>query len=367
MTGLLVYPIGLMLAFSDAFIIDTVINLPENIQLYGNNKCSYWNYCDINPAGNKIAFIQPEKNEIWTYRLDAKGYDTVMHLADSDGPDSGSYSKSLPIYDYQYELVSPHGRNHNEVLLPIAVCFTPLGDLLVSDAGSRRISYFGSDNSLQYSFLLTGNFQAPNELKCIAENRYLLAGLNLDSAGPINAGNYCNIFSGDGEFVKSFAYTPRSILDANLWFGVSALVDVDNEGFIYVTFNAEGKIYKYNEWGILLSEFSDIPDWFIEPMKLPEPTFLVNKEPRGFRESWTRIIRLIYIGNGYLVMAALTNGKVPGTESPVIIDIYTTNGTLYKSGIESDYFPIGRDRKNALYFLSFNENKLVRTFLREDE
>ncbi len=356
----------LLSSFGNQITVETSTAIPKADRVSGAGGWTDWSYCTVSPDGRRAAFIIPLRGEVDVLDLSDE---VARTLAAHDGEGSQAFMfSSSDIEDFDFRqwarTVARNGRKKDEVALPLSVHYSRTGNLLISDAGNRRILEFSPDNRLVRSFLLTGDLAAPNEVRVLPDNEFITAGLNLDPKSRLNAGNFCTVFDEAGELVRSFAYTPQSALEKKLWVGVSAVLDIDDEGIIYVSFSVEGDIYAYRSSGELIGKIDYHPAWFVAPPSLSEPDFVLERPPEGFWRSWTRIIKIIYAGDGRLVLAAETNGLVPGVEAPFIFDVLTTDGRVIQSGIPSQYWPVGRDRNNALYWLSFSGDSLVKTRLK---
>jgi hypothetical protein len=343
--------------FEIPFIVESEYSIPPDF-IGGHFKCTYWSYCTIDFKGEQIAFI--DDGEIKTFNLSDKDETKIVPQSKFD-----IISKKYPgeIFDYPGQTIIRKDRGAHGVLTPIAVCYQTNGFLMVSDLGKRRVSVFSPDNSLYYSFFIVGSAHTPNEMRMMPDGRYLLGGLILDTSKALNAGYHCSFYSEEGIFLNSFAYTPQFAFDNNLWVGVSVLLDIDDSGYIYCAFSVESKIYRYSDEGILLDSFGVNSSRFVPPPALPMSRFSHQVEPRDFWRSWTRIIKLIYAGDGKLVLAYLNNDLNAEVASPFLLDIYSTDGKLIVSGIQSDAFPIGRDKDNYIYMLSFDGDRLYKTYL----
>jgi len=364
----MLYVILMVLAlpiFADQFEIIEKIPVPKEARVSGGGGWTDWSYCAVNPDGNQAAVINPGSGEVLTFTFKNEGADAVA--ANYQAGDYKFFFSNAEIESFDFEgwvkTAARNGRKRNEVNLPLAVDCTPTGELLISDMGSRRILHFGDGGVLQNSFILTGQLAAPNEIRLHPGGLYVAAGLNLDTTSAINAGNFCTVFSSAGEIIRSFAYSPPIAIDRNLWVGVSAVMDIDEKGMIYISFSVEGDIYVYDISGQLVRRFNYRPDWFTPPPALERPVFKFEREPIGFWKSWTRIIGLVYAGNGVMLLVAETNGQVPGVEAPFIIDVLTTDGKVICDGIAWDYWPVGRADDNHIYWMAYSGDHLIKTRL----
>ncbi|MBD3333354.1 hypothetical protein GF356_10930 [candidate division GN15 bacterium] len=249
--------------------------------------------------------------------------------------------------------------------IPIAVGYDRSGTLFVSDVGNRRVSLFSLEGSFESSFLLPPAIGAPSDLRIMPDGNYLLANLQLDSARGLNAGHHCNVVSPSGKLLRSFAYTPKTAFDRNLWLGVYSVFDLDEDGNVYVAFTIEPVVYVYNAAGELLRTFGETPEWWVSPPDLQVPQFRINDEPDGFYTSWTRVVRLFYVGEGKLLRCTETNGLIKGCSQPYVLDVFATDGRLVAGGIESKYLPIGADSNSMIYFVSARGDRVIRNSLRD--
>ncbi|MDD4051292.1 MAG: hypothetical protein PHR28_05260 [candidate division Zixibacteria bacterium] len=351
--------------FDTVFAVETIINLPPQLNLAASPECTYWNFCTVNPDGNGIAFIDPASGEIQRYDFTRKGIDTVADRGTMQRPQPGEFSEPVAAFVYNSTTVAKSGRGREQVDVPLAVNYTGSGDLLVSDLGNRRVSTFAADGKLKSSFLLPSNMNSPNEMKQLPSGDYLMIGLNLDSHGAANTGTYCNLFSLDGILLDSSLAVPSIVLSRNLWNGVAVVADIDDAGDIYAAFNVEDCLYWCGSGQGKAERMCEPPDWFIPPPKLDPPLLFGEKPPREFPQSWTRIIRLVSDGQNRLVMAALANGRVSGISLPFVLEVYGTDGATIASRIPSDCFPIGRDVNGSVYFLTADGKRLLKTHIRK--
>ncbi|MFZ5980884.1 MAG: hypothetical protein ACOYVF_09665 [Candidatus Zixiibacteriota bacterium] len=352
--------------FGEYFEVEYSVPLPEDTRISGEGGWTDWSYCSVNPGGDETALINPKSREVVAYNMKAALSHVVAANFEPGDQQFFFSTRELEAFDLQRWLstIAHNGRKSDEVNLPLAVNYTTAGELLISDMGSRRILHFNSEGDLMRGFLLTGQVAAPNEIKYHQAGIYVAAGLNLDSFSAINGGDYCTIFSAGGEEIRSFAYTPEIAQERNLWIGVSAVLDIDDSGLIYLSFSVEGDIYVYDINGTLQQRLNHRPEWFVDPPALDKPVFKLEREPVGFWKSWTRIVKLLYAGDGFIVLVAENNGLVPGIDKPFIIDILTTDGAVLRSGITSDYWPVGRSDDNGVFWISFSGDHLIKTKLK---
>lgn len=365
LTAIIIVSLVAAPVFDTVFAVDSVINLPPQLDLAASPECTYWNFCVINPSGNGIIFIDPVLGGIQRYDFGRAGVDTVADRGAAERVQPGEFSEPVPAYEYNPMTVASSGRGRGQVDVPLAVSCTGSGDLLVSDLGKRRISVFGVDGTLKSSFLLPPSMNPPNELKQSPSGDFLLIGLKLDSRGAANTGTYGNRFSLDGILLDSFLTVPQVVLSRNLWSGVAAVADIDDAGDIFAVFNVEGCVYWWGFGQHEAERMTEPPDWFTPPPKLDPPLSPGEKPPREFTRSWPRIIRLVSDGRNRLVMAALTNGRVSGVSTPLVLEVYGTDGGVVASRIPSDCFPIGRDAGGYVYFLSIDGKRLLKTHIRK--
>lgn len=352
--------------FGDHFQETDRFPIPKEAQISGEGGWTDWSYCSVNPDGDQAALINPGSKEVLTVSFSTKLAAVAAENYQPSHQQFFSSSDEMEAFDLEgwIETMASNGRKRDQVNLPLAVDYTSNGELLISDMGSRRILQFGRDRAFMHSFILTGQVAAPNEIKLHPDGAYVAAGLNLDSTSAINAGDFCTVFSPTGEVIRSFAYSPQIALDRNLWVGVSAVMDIDDDGKIYVSFSVEGDIYIFDIMGRLLKRFNYRPEWFVEPPVLDKPVFKLEREPAGFWKSWTRIIKILCAGKGIVVLVAETNGLVPGIETPFIVDILSTDGHVLASGIASDYWPVGRSKDNHVYWLSYSGNHVIESLVK---
>ncbi len=359
--------VAAMLSLGSLFLTAEEISIPAEARVSAEGGWTFWNYCAISPNGDEAALIDPVEHRVLVYAFgDESARTAARHTEDLSQAfhytvgDIESFDPSVLVSE-----AVAHGRAPDEVELPITASYSSAGDLLVSDVRARRVLTFDSDRALKDSFILTGMLTGPNEIEVLPNGNLLVADFEADSLGMLNAGHYCFLLSPQGEILKRFAYTPESALEKRLWTGLSAVFDFDGNDRVYVAFSSEGWLYVYDLEGSLIRRMNCTPSWFIEPAELPEPRRQIQSPPEGYQHSWTRIIDLIYLGNDKLLLVAETNNMIPGVEERFIMDLLTTSGELIRSGIVSDYLPVGLDEDGYVYFLSFQGDHLLRTTLRE--
>jgi len=254
-------------AFGDYFEVEYRIPIPEKLRISGEGGWTDWSYCSVNPAGDAAAFIDPEARQVVVYDIGAASASVLAGNFDPSYQQFFFSSVEMEVFDLSdwINTIARNGRKTDEVNLPLAINYSPAGELLISDMGARRILHFSSEGDLIRSFLLTGQVAAPNEIRYHPDGIYIAAGLNLDPSSAINGGNFCTLFSADGQEIGSFAYTPQIALDRNLWVGVSAVLDIDDSGLVYLSFSVEGDVYVYDITGTLRRRFGHRPTWFADP------------------------------------------------------------------------------------------------------
>jgi len=361
--------IVLITPFAGNFSVYEEFPLPPEVWVSSEQYSTYRGYLTIRPDGTRLAFIDQEA-------LEVRSYDLVKGV-------SGQVAPHTDVADYQWgptkregdtiyftgtvSDIARQGRRPDEVNTPIAIKYDRSGRLFVSDLGNRRVSVFSPEGSFESSFLLPQSVSAPSDMRITANGNYLLSNLSLDSSRGNNAGYHCNLFSPDGRLLKSFAYTPKTAFDRNLWLGVYALFDLDERGDIYVAFTVDPALYVFNSAGELQKTFGEIAGWWIPPPKLETPRSRIRSEPDGFHGSWTRVVKLIYAGDGRLIRCTETNGLIKDCSKPFILDVFSTDGRLIAGGIESEYLPVGVDNDNMIYFLTVSGDHLVKSAWIESE
>lgn len=369
MNTLILGLVVLLVPFGNYFSTRKVFPIPPENRVSSEKHSTYRHYFSVSPDGTRVAFIDAKKQEVCSYSLDGGTSDVVAEHTDVSGYAWGP-TKHHPETLYLTETVSDiihKGRRPDQVNIPIAIKYDRSGKLFVSDLGNRRVSVFEVDGNLENSFLLPMTTQCPSDMRETSNGNYLLSNLFLDRSRSINAGYHCNLFSRTGKLVKSFAYTPKTAFDRNLWLGVYSLFDLDEQGNIYVAFTVEPVIYVYNSAGELQMTFGETPGWWVPPPKLEASRFRIRSEPDNFHGSWTRIIKLVHTRDGKLILCAETNGLVEGCSKRFIMNVYSIDGKLIAEGIESDYLPVGVDNDNMIYFLSVSGDRLLKTSLIEAE
>lgn len=354
------------LSLGDVFPVDQVIAIPEEARIGAEKEWTFYSFCTVNSSGTKVYFIEPEALTIVSATLPSAEVSTVAEHATTGSNvqflTSGKTDELVPFGDIgPIRTTAKNGKRRYEVIAPVAVGKAEMELLLVSDAGSNRVVAFNQNDSVVFSFLRTGSVTPPNELRLLSNGDLLAAALKVDRTSPLNEGDFCVVFSRQGEILRSFAHTPAMALERNLWNGVTALLDVDGNDTVFLAFSVEAIPYVYAPDGRLLRKFAGPPQWFHPPEPQPAPVFSIEKEQRGFSRSWPRIIRLLYIGEGRIVLAAETNGRVEGVSAPFVLDVLSSDGTVLYSKISSDYLPVSKDSTGAIYWLSVTGDRLIKT------
>jgi hypothetical protein len=327
--------------FERAFVVDSSITLPPDAREWVKGKRLFWNHCAMAPSGERLFIIDPNDRQIATYDLNRKQLSTIVK----------------------------NGRKKDRVVQPLSLNVDTRDRLLISDAGSRRVLILDDKNELAASLIAPSNMQPPHEIHTLPGGNLLFASLRFDQEHDtlgLNLGDQCTIIGPDGAELKSFAYTPQSSIDRNLWKGISALTTVDDSGHIFVTYATEYRIEKYDSAGKVLKDIIPKSEWFVPPPALRKRVFEMESAPADFWQAWTRILRLFYLGDGRLLVMAETNNKVPGADTPFILDILDVNGAPVHTGIPSNYYPVGVDRNGSIYFISFTGETLLKTHLWEN-
>lgn len=327
--------------FERAFVVDSSVTLPPDTREWLKGKRLFWNHCAMAPSGERLFIIDPNDREIAAYDLNRSRLSTIVK----------------------------NGRKRDRVVQPLSLDVDTRGRLMISDAGSRRVLILDDSDGLAASLIAPSDMQPPHEIHTLPGNDLLLASLRFDQEHDtlgLNLGNQCTIVGPDGAELKSFAYTPQSSIDRNLWKGVSALTTVDDSGHIFVTYSTDYRIEKYDSIGDALKDITPKSDWFVPPPALRKRIFEMESAPADFWQAWTRILRLFYLGDGRLLIMAETNDKVPGADTPFILDLLDVSGAPIYAGIPSNYYPVGADRNGGVYFISFTGETLLKTHIREN-
>jgi len=353
----------LFIPFESQFITHEVFPITGERVISSEKFSTYRHYFAVSPDGNRVAFINSRQQTVQSYSLADGNTSTVASHTNTARSAWGPTKRQADTLYFSGSVddIAGQGRRSNEVNIPIAIRFDRSGKLFVSDVGNRRVSMFDQSLAFETSFLLPSNISAPSDMRVVAGGNYLLGNRLLDSTQAINAGYHCNVLSPTGELLQSFAYTPKIAFDRNLWLGVYSLFDLDEQGNVYVAFTVEPIIYVYNNTYELTTTFGEIPEWWIPPPVLEQPRFSLRSEPDNLYGSWTRLMGVVYSGDGKLILCTESNGLIEGCSKPYILDIYTTDGTLFVGGIESDYLPVGVDSDNMIYFLSVTGDRLIST------
>ena len=344
------------------FDYHTQFEVAKPFQVSAAEDWTDWSFAAVDPSGEKIALIVPARQEVVNILLKTQDAQGVSRHSESEDHVSHFSTSDIESFDPRTmtRVLTGGGRAKNEVSLPLAVCYGKKGRLLISDSGNRRILTLDSNGSFESSFLLTGPTAAPNEVRLMPDGNVLTAGLNLDSTSSINSGNYCTIYSPDGEIIRSFAYTPQVAFDSTLWIGVSSLIDLDDSGNIYQVFSVEGRIRVYDSMGRLKRTIDYTPSWFYPPKAMEVPQVIVHDEPAGFWKSWPRIIKLICVGSDKLILVGEANDELAKSGKRFVYDIIGTGGDVHHSTVFSDELPIGVDDSGSVYLLSIGGDRVFR-------
>jgi hypothetical protein len=357
----------LLAPFSNCFTEGNVYNVPKEAQVSSTGYSTYRHWLTVSPDGRRVVYIDTEAKEVRALNLESSTTSAVaQHTDHAESVWGTTAGRGDTVYfSGDISKVARQGQRPNEVNIPIAVGYDRSGTLFISDVGNRRVSLFSLEGSFENSFLLPTAIGAPSDLRIIPDGNYLLANLYLDSARGLNSGYHCNVVSPSGKLLRSFAYTPKTAFDRNLWLGVYSVFDLDEDGNVYVAFTIEPVVYVYNTAGELLRTFGETPKWWVSPPHLQVPRFRISNEPDGFYTSWTRVVRLLYVSGGKLLRCTETNGLIKGCSQPYVLDVFSTDGRLVAGGIQSEYLPISADSNGMIYFVSVNGDRLIRTSLRD--
>ncbi|MBI5869255.1 MAG: hypothetical protein HZB43_13375 [candidate division Zixibacteria bacterium] len=379
--------------FDSAFVVDTAFQTPAALRVTGRHASTDWSFCAVSPDGARMAYIDPEFNDVRTYDLAAGAMTTALsHTAKTvftwsdsteviERPDGSRYLRvvehSDPIRareqggpavgasvgEVAIRTVVRQGRKQDEVNTPVALAFGHDGSLLVSDVGSRRVIVMGPDGNFRSSFLLGDDEDAPSEMRLTPDGNLLCANLRLDRSTALNAGHNCNVYSMAGVRLQSFAYTPASALARNLWTGVRAVLDVDRKGYAFVAFSIDPEIHVWDSAGQERRAFGGPAAWFVSPRALRSPLSQREVVPTGFHESWTRPIKIVCFGDDHLLRATLANDRVAETDKPFLIDVFSIAGTALGPTVASDAWPVGADSAGHIYFLTAAGDRLLKAHL----
>ena len=358
-----------IVTFDGAFQVDRREPIPAEAQVSGEKEWSYWSYCSVAPTGDIAAFILPDRQEVCAVRFDKPGEQVIAAHSNAAKYVSLMSTEEMETFDSKayYASVASEGIRPDQVNLPIAVSWDRDGQLYISDNGNRRVSVFGKEGEFRYSFLLPQMLDAPTDVQRLTGDTLLLTSLKLDNPRQINAGYHCNVVTKEGEYVRSFGYTPESAFSQNLWTGLDGHVAVDSVLNSYVAFSNEYVIHRYDRGGELVGTFGSRPGWWVEPPTLPNPDALYHASPAGVCSRWTRVVKLVLFGGDKLLRMTEANSLAPGCKSRFILDVFSTDGKLILGNIASDYWPVGTTSDGAVYFLSLKGDELIRGHLRAGE
>lgn len=297
----------------------------------------FYNHCAMSPDGSVVYLVRKEQGDIIGVELATGACDTVVGA----------------------------GRKRQQVAWPFAIGCTADGTLLVSDAKSRRLAAHRPGVGLESSFLLPQPQFPPTELTLVGD-QIIAGGVRFDKDTRLNAGNYLNVYTRKGEVVRSFAHTPQASLDRNLWSGVMLVMAVDHKDILHTCFGSEGDLVSYSVLGDVVGRSERIPPWFV-----PAPALSATNDgglytaPTRYWESWTRVVKLLYVGNDRLLYVSEAHDLVPGVTEEFVIAVYDTSGRLVHPGFASGYLPVARNDAGFTYFLSADGTELLKTRLKD--
>lgn len=357
----------LLAGFGDVFDIRQVLELPEKRWVSSRSFSTYRQYCCVDPGGGQVVLVDPREREIVAFDLQSGIPETPVARTDASVYDWGPVEQrgDTLICSSEGKLAVQRGSRSCEVNMPIAVRFDATGKLMVSDLHNRRISVFGDDYNFEHSFLLPPQLGPASDVVRLTDSTYLLSSPKPDTLSALNTGFSCHILTARGEIVESFAYTPESAIERNLWFGVHALVEIDDSGSIYVGFTTEPKVHVFDKTGTYLRTFGEERDWWVPPPVLQKPNFVINKPPNDFDGSWTRMVKLVCTRDNRLIVAFEANGLVRDCEGSFILDVYEPSGEFLGRSICCEALPVGVDSQNNIYFLSDTGDRILRTTFKE--
>lgn len=366
---IILFPLIILSSFLEWFSIEKTFSIPPD-QSIPSVKCStYRHYFAVMADGKTAVYIDPSGRCVKSFDLISGTFaERSSHTTEASsgwGPvrqSADTMFLSGPEVD-----VASFGRKAGQVNTPLALTCDRGGNLLVSDLGNRRVLLFDTSLSFLSSFLVPTVATVPSNVLMDESGDYVVANLLLDTTSSINSGFHCCVLSATGALLAHFAPTPTIAFERNLWLGVCALIDRDDDHNVYVAFSVDPTICVYNRNRVLTSCIDVKPAWWRPPPILPQSRFQVREEPTDFLESWTRIVKLLYVERGVLLVVAETNGQIEGCATRFIMDIYTTDGQVLVSGVGSDYLPVGTDRDGYIYFLSLSGDKLLRTTLMREQ
>lgn len=363
----LIVPLLLLSSLFDWFNCSEIFIIPENNRLSSEKFANYRHYFAITSDGKTAVYIHPTARSVKCFDLTSG---TIYEKSSHTNSASYSWGPTRRSADTVFlteadDAVAGTGRKVGQVNTPMAVTCDHRGKLLVSDLGNRRVLVFDSTLDFERSFLVPASVTVPSYVVLDESDNYITANLLLDTLASINSGFHCCVFDSAATLIDRLAPSPPVVFERNLWLGVNALIDNDKYDNIYVCFSVDPTVCVYDHDFNLTSRLYLNPTWWTTPAALPRTTFQVNTEPTEFYESWTRIIKLIHIGDGRLLLAAETNGHVADCPSRFIMDIVTAEGKTLVSAIETDYLPVGCDRNGFIYFLSLDGKELLKTEFKE--
>ena len=330
--------------------------------------------------------FQIEKEMILDYRYP----DGFLNEGVGVSPDGESFvlvdweKKRVAKFDREGNLskiLAKEGRKPDQVSFPLCVEITRDGNVYIGDNQNRRVSQFSPEGKFLRSFVITPDHWPPRDIETDGEGSLFLIGQKphvpeedrhssgdeieqdrspgaeageADHASLIDSarGKWVNKYTNHGKYVESFAYDPAVVSELNLWKGVTANAAMDEEEDLYLLFTPEHKVHKFSRDGGRTDVFGENPEWFVSPQAPPAPGSFGydEEEEKRFWKSWTQPIKILYAGEGILLTVTKTNGLVEGTDSDFLINVYSKDGRLLASEIETDYFPFGIDSSGHVYF-----------------
>lgn len=360
---LLVIP---FLLWGDVFIKDAELQLPQEIKLVTIGGYTGWEQVALSPDGENLYLLDLDFSQRDTFKYYTETPDGEKDFRLIFGPPESIvllYKGKIK----QTKVLASSGEMPHQVSFPTSIAVDTDGNIYVGDNKNRRVTILNSNGEFLSSFIISADSWPPLDIVVNSKRELYLAGLKLDPEGRLNSGDWITNYDFDGNYLKSFAYTPDIAFKLNLWQGVSANIEIGEKDQIYLVFAPEHKIYVYGSDGNLKKTFGEPPEWFTYPEKLALPIWDKPKAPPDFWKSFTPVIKLIYLGDNRLLVATKTNGLVKGTSKKFILDLYNTlDGEPILKGIETDYFPFGTDTTSAIYFISPEDKKVIKTYLKED-
>lgn len=364
-TALLVSSIVILSCVTDHFRIVREIVVAPSLQFTPLALPSYRHACSINPLGDKAAFINLHDRSVVTLDLGDNSLTRIADHSDNQSVSWGPVARHGDTLYFSDDTLSAarQGTSPNNVSSPMIIRYDKRGALFVSDIGRRRVIALEPGGGLGWSYLLPPNLSQPVDARSLSRGRFLITSLLTDRKAISNEGQWCHVVDSTGRALAYFARTPDVARQRHWWLGLYPLVDQDSQENTYVAFTLDPVIHVFDSRGRELRTIQNAPGWWVNPESLAAPVPGVQREPKGFLGSWTRLVKLILINDKTILLAFETNGLVNNCSKPFVLELLTTSGEVIAAGIESEWLPIGVDVGSNVYFMSAKGDRIAETAL----